>query len=197
MYPFGGHIVFDEDINKPLKEEFLILISGPIFQMILFFIVSILYNFNIINIYTYNVFFEYHYTILFFNLIPIYPLDGSKILNIIFNNFLPFKESHKLTIYLSYIFIIVYFIFLYSNINLLILLVILSIKVIKEHKDHNFIFNKFLLERYLKDIKHKFNHLIKGERINKIRKNRNNLFKVNNKIYNEKKILKKRFTKKV
>jgi hypothetical protein len=71
------------------------------------------------------------------------------------------------------------------------------VRVIKEHKDHNFIFNRFLLERYLKDIKYKLNNVIKGEKINKIRKNRNNLFKVNNKLHNEKEILKKRFSNKI
>ena len=34
IYPLGGVTKFNENINKPLIEEFLITIMGPIFQII-------------------------------------------------------------------------------------------------------------------------------------------------------------------
>ena len=36
IYPLGGVTVLNDDINKSLKEEFLIVIMGPIFQMIFY-----------------------------------------------------------------------------------------------------------------------------------------------------------------
>ena len=50
----------------------------------------------------------YHYGILAFNLLPIYPLDGGKLLNIMLNNFMPYKISFKTSIIISYLFIVIY-----------------------------------------------------------------------------------------
>jgi len=36
ILPFGGITIFNEKINKPLKEELLIALSGPIIQLIVF-----------------------------------------------------------------------------------------------------------------------------------------------------------------
>ena len=41
IYPFGGCVKFNEKINKPIKEEFIILISGPLMQI--FFFISYFY----------------------------------------------------------------------------------------------------------------------------------------------------------
>ena len=101
----GGYITYDEVIDKPFKEEFLIGISGFLFQFILFIVSLILYRNNLID---YKIFFlikKYNISIFIFNLIPIHPLDGSKLLNILFNIFLPYKKSLKLTNILSILFI--------------------------------------------------------------------------------------------
>ena len=42
ILPFGGITIFNELINKSLKEEFVILILGPIFQILFYFILYIL-----------------------------------------------------------------------------------------------------------------------------------------------------------
>ena len=39
IYPYGGCVKFNEKINRPLKEELLILISGPFFQILFFIII--------------------------------------------------------------------------------------------------------------------------------------------------------------
>ena len=44
IYPFGGCVKFNEDINRPILEEIIIIVSGPLFQMILFFLITIIYN---------------------------------------------------------------------------------------------------------------------------------------------------------
>lgn len=138
IMPFGGLTLFNEDINKPLKEEFLILIMGPLIQIIF----TIFFKENIQML-------EYSKSILLFNLLPIYPLDGSKILNILLNKLYSFKKSHIITIYIS--FIIIIFTSLKNKFNLIYMIIMffLTIKVIEEFKNHNNIFNKFLLERYI------------------------------------------------
>ena len=69
----GALIKFDSNLNKPLKEEFIVAIMGVIFQTIF------IYFFN-------NEYLVISYKIiLIFNLIPIYPLDGAKIVNLLLN----------------------------------------------------------------------------------------------------------------
>ena len=73
FYPLGGITIFNLPINIPLKKELLILIMGPITQIIGYIFLKKYFSFITI----------YHYTLLIFNLLPLYPLDGGKILNII------------------------------------------------------------------------------------------------------------------
>lgn len=183
VLPFGALSIFKEDINRPLKEEFIILILGPLFQIIF---VSFYLNFN----YSENVE-VINNALLFFNLMPIYPLDGSKLLNIILNKITSFKKSQLLTIYLSFLFII--FIVLKTDFNL-VLLIALSftlVKVIEEYMKRHQIFNRFLLERYMKNYDFK-NEIIIGS-INDMKRDYRHLFKEKNSYITEREKLKKRF----
>ena len=81
FYPFGGYIEFNEILNKPIKEEMIIVISGLISQTLYFFIILFLYINAYVSENIYNLFKHYHSSILLFNLIPIFPLDGIKIIN--------------------------------------------------------------------------------------------------------------------
>lgn len=184
ILPFGGLTKFNEIINRPLIEEFLIAIAGIIFQMIFFILVKdkIDYKyFSIIN-----------YFILIFNLIPIYPLDGSKILNVIFNVVTTFKNSILLTIIISYISIISLIIMI-GRVNKLIILVLvfLLIEVNKLYKEKEYIFNKFLLERYLSEFKFKKKKTI--NKVDKMKKDYKHLFYIDNKYLTESYFLKKMF----
>ena len=76
LLPFGALTLFHEKINRPLKEEFIILIMGPIFQLIGTYFLCVFY---------YPLALEYSLVILGFNLLPIFPLDGSRLVNIILN----------------------------------------------------------------------------------------------------------------
>ena len=107
----GGYIEYDDIIDKPFKEEFLISIAGFCFQSILLFIVFLLYKNSIIMFDTFLLFKKYYLSILIFNLLPIIPLDGSKIINIILNIFFPYKKSLRLLIIILLIIIFITFYF--------------------------------------------------------------------------------------
>ncbi|MBR6690584.1 MAG: hypothetical protein IKL65_04575, partial [Bacilli bacterium] len=89
ILPFGGLTKYNENINRPLIEEFLIAISGIIFQIVFYMLINNYIDYKYFNI--------INYFIIIFNLIPIYPLDGSKILNIFFNVVTSYKNSLLLT----------------------------------------------------------------------------------------------------
>ena len=72
LLPFGGLTIFDQKLNCPLKEELIVTLLGPIFQIIFYCLCINLFKDNMILT-------KYHYPLLLFNLIPIIPLDGSKL----------------------------------------------------------------------------------------------------------------------
>lgn len=179
ILPIGEITIFNEKINRPLKEEFLIAIMGPIFQMILFFF------FKNIKLMRYNL------GLLIFNLLPIMPLDGSKIFNIIFNKFLSFKHSHILSIVISFLTIVIC-IYLKFNFVVLITIFFLFIKTVQEIKNHRYLFNKFLFERYIYNFNFKKKKVIKKKE--NMKRDYKHLFK-GKKYITEKEFLRKLFDK--
>ena len=182
VLPFGGLTIFNEDINKPLKEEFIICILGPLFQTIYYLLVK-----DIIDIKT------IHYNLLIFNLLPIFPLDGSKIFNIIFNKLFSFKFSLYLTNIISFVIIIGLSLSIKFNLLFILSMFFLLIKNIKEIKRIKFIFNKFLLERYFKFYNFKKSKTIFDLKLRKMKREYRHLFFIESKYVTEREILKKTF----
>lgn len=183
IFPFGGMTIFNQKINTSLKEEFIVAISGIIFQTIFLFVMN-----------TDNyLFIKYYKLILIFNLLPIYPLDGAKILNILFNKMFCFKMSYYLTIIISIIISLIIYSLLINNFNLLLFLSItlLFTKIFKYYKDIDLVFNKFLFERYLYKIKYK--KIKKINNLNKMYKEYTHLLFLNNNIIKEEDLLNKMF----
>lgn len=192
IYPFGGCVFFNEKINRPIYEEFLILISGPIFQIVFFIIITILFNNSFLNYRNYLLFKSYHYTLLAFNLLPVYPLDGGKLLNILCYYIFPYKKGNKFVILFSYLLILLLIIY-YKQLNFLIMGVFLLSEVTFYLKKQDYLFNKFLLERYLKNYNFKKLKIISNK--NNMYKEKRHLFKINDVYYTEKEVLKNRYFK--
>jgi len=180
LLPFGGITIFNELINRPLIEEFLIAIMGPLFQIVF----TIILNNSIVTYYS--------KIILLINLIPIYPLDGAKILNIIFNKLFFFRISYNLTLYLSYFLSIIFILLavLKKELIFLLFIMILTIKLKKELSNRGLIFNKFLYERYLYKLKFRKVKIVKNEK--KFKKDYYH-FIDENKLIEEKDFLKQKF----
>ena len=194
----GGFITYNENIDKPFIEEFLISISGIVMQIIFYAILTILYNFRIIDLDTIVLFNKYNISIFIFNILPIVPLDGSKIINVLLNIYFPYKKSLKITNYISILTIlllILIFVILKFKIEFSYIIIITFIisKVIQMIKDVPYLFNRFLFERYKKPIiRNKFNY-IKDGNINNMKRQVKNYFRINGKYYKENDILRKRF----
>lgn len=162
IYPFGGITKYNGYLNSPMLQELFLLIGGPLFQEILFLILSILYKNNLISEINFNIIHLFHTNLIYFNFLPIIPLDGSKLLLLILEKFFSYKKSNVTLIIISFISILLFSIF--EKRIIFILLACLLIKsIIEEASLLNLKYNKFLLERYL----YTFN-LKKGKLINKI-----------------------------
>lgn len=175
ILPFGAITLTNDMVNRKLKQEFLIAIMGPIFQIIYYLIFK--------NDYLKMI----HYPLLIFNLLPIIPLDGSKILNIILNKFICFYKSELISIYISFIFM---FLLLFFNFNLItfIILIFLIIETLKRYKNRKYLFNKFLYERNNYNLNLKKRKIVTKKR--DMFKDCYHLFFVNNKYYTEKEYIK-------
>lgn len=176
LLPFGGVTIFNENINRPLFEEFIILVMGPLFQII------------------FSMFFSdmsYSLSILLFNLLPIYPLDGSKLLNIILNKFTSFKRSHFITLYVS--FLTIFFVIVKFRFDLILTFIFsfLLYRVVYEVNNHEYTFNKFLLERYMNRYYFKKEKTINN--LNKMKRDYRHVIKYKNRYVTEREYLKKRF----
>ncbi|MBR5370425.1 MAG: hypothetical protein IK137_03895 [Bacilli bacterium] len=166
------------DLNISIKKELLILINGPIFQHIAYLLLLVLIptKKDLIN--------TYHYSILMFNLLPIYPLDGGKLVKLFLNKIISYKSSLKLIIYLSYLVTILLLLISKKSINTYIMISFLLILITKEKNKIDYIYNKYLLERYLNNYSFKKNKIIYN--INNLYRDKYHLIYINNKYILEK-----------
>ena len=145
LYPCGGVTNFNIPLNIPLKKELIILLMGPIMQVIGYLVLKqwILNDYLTI----------YHYTLLIFNFLPIYPLDGGRILNILWNYHLNYITSFYISFIISIIVLICLVIYNVFNFNLSLLMMIgvLFVKLVTNYRNLKYFYSKFLLERYLYD----------------------------------------------
>ena len=146
IYPYGGCSKLEYDINVRLWKELLVLIMGPVTQIVFVFLIGY-FHFQVENY-----FYTYHFFILSFNLLPIYPLDGGRLLHLILANFCSFYQSLKCVFYFSifaYFCILFYIIFFERNLMFVFIIFLLSFKIYKEISKAYYYFQKFLMERYL------------------------------------------------
>lgn len=189
IYPFGGLTIINKDLNAPIKHELLIACGGFIFQILIY--LSLICPF--FTLHTKELIFFYNSTIMFFNLLPIIPLDGSIILNTFLNKVLTFKKAYYWQIILSFIGILIFFYFNYrSSLNNYLICTFLIYKTYLSFKDTNFIYNRFLLERFLKNFS--FPHIsTKRGSLEILKKDTYQYFLEENKIISEKDKLKQKF----
>lgn len=155
LYPYGGMIDNNMLINTNSKKVLIISFGGIFIQIILYLIIYLLFKVGFIDYNFYKMFFKYNLYIILFNLIPIYPLDGFKILNSFFELVLSFKLSLKYSIVFNFIFIILFFLYLYIfNVNNYVIVIFLLCNLINYIKSIKYIINKFYLERIIYDIKY-------------------------------------------
>lgn len=191
IYPFGGVSKTQAKINIPLKHEFLILIMGPLIQIIFMFLIK-----NYLPLQYQNMFLVYNFNILIFNLLPIYPLDGGKLINIIFSYFFSYKNSFLYSLILSLLFVLfLFFIFLlHMKLNIFLLLCLLVFKIYTEYQKRCFYQEKFLLERYLNN--DNFQKRCKVKNVEEFRRDYYHTVKGSRRYYTEKEALEKKFKNK-
>ena len=192
IYPFGGITKIDKDINTPPNKELLIASGGIIAQIILFIIIYFLP----LSTLTKEIIYKYNLSIMFFNILPIIPLDGSIIINSLLNKVFSYKNSYYLYIIISIIFTIIYLLFNYwYSINNYLIVSLFIIKTYYAIKNYKYLKNRFLLERYLN--KYEFKYIsTKTGNLDILKLDTYQYFKEQDHIISEYKKLQEKFDKK-
>lgn len=188
IYPYGGITKLEELINKNINQELLIASAGIIYQTLYYFLII---NSNCFSSNTIQLFKFYHYNIVFFNILPIYPLDGSKIISLFLNKFLPFNLVNYLTIIISSLTVTILLIITNFNYSYIMSISILLYDIFNFYKNIQYYYNKFLLERYLYKITYPKLKIINNPQ--NFYKNYNHIIKKDQHYYQEQDLLKKIF----
>lgn len=182
--PIGFYLKINGLEDYSFIKQFLVLISGPLSFFFSFLMLKILYKLNVISIYGYQEGIISNNFILIFNLLPIYPLDGSKLIELFLA---PFYSEYKLRIIrviLSILTLVIassYLLSLGEFIIMIFLFITTIVSLVRLKKDYIL----YLISRLTKRSERKI-------RINKkkeIYRLKDNYFLENNKLMNENEII--------
>lgn len=151
LWIFGGVMETEEHFNRPMREQFFVTIAGPLQHILIFILILIIEKAGWLMPDLIRFSYGYNGLILLFNLLPIWPLDGGKLLNMSLNCFTPFKKAYQRTliISLSILFLLVAFMLSFNQalINTFVLFAFLIWENQLEWKRRLYVFQRQLLAR--------------------------------------------------
>jgi stage IV sporulation protein FB len=152
LLPFGGVAEMEEHGNRPLKEEAIVVLAGPLQHIWMVSLAYGLLSFELISVDMFLLFFQYNVMIFIFNLFPVWPLDGGKLIFMLLSLKKSFPIAHRLTLIISFfsvgIFSLLTLLAAPQQINVWIIVGFLLFSLFNEWKQRRYIFMRFLLERY-------------------------------------------------
>jgi len=151
ILPFGGVASVDEHGNRPMKEEFLVVVAGPMMNVIMIlFALGCSYLGYWQESFALQ-FIEYNLIIFLFNLLPIWPLDGGKMLQLGLSMVLPFRKAIRYSLLVSgvcfFVYLIIIALFFTYYFYLWIVGGFLLISQWLEWKQAHYQFMRFLIDR--------------------------------------------------
>lgn len=182
--PIGFYIKIVNLEGQNFIKQLLILIAGPLSYFISFGILKFLYFTDVISIYGYQDGVISNNFILLFNLLPIYPLDGSKIIELFMSKILSEYKLRVFRICLSIITLVLassYLLSLGELITTLFLFVGIIISLVNLKKDYLY----YLICRLTNKNKHK----VKINKSKEIYRLNDNYLIENNRLIGEKEII--------
>lgn len=152
FWVFGGVMISSEYSNRKIKEDIIVTVAGPLQHVIIYFILHGLSSYQMMPSSMIEMAMFYNKMILFFNLLPIFPLDGGKLLFYILSVYIPYRKAHQFIILFSLIscvaIIVLQLFFLPFTLSALLLIVFLFLENRMEWKNQYYIFLRFLLNRF-------------------------------------------------
>jgi stage IV sporulation protein FB len=152
LLPFGGVAELDEHGNKPLKEELIIILAGPAQHVWMIGFSFLLYKIGFVSPAYFELFLFHNIVILVFNLLPIWPLDGGKLILILTSYLYPFKKALIIAYFSSALFLLMFStwtIITYPlQLNVWLIIGFLFLTNVFAFRQRNYTHIRFLMERY-------------------------------------------------
>jgi stage IV sporulation protein FB len=152
LLPFGGVAEVEEHGNRPMREELIVTLSGPFAHIVLMAASYGLSALSIISPEQHQQFLIQNIMILGFNMLPIWPLDGGKLLFLFFSRELPFLQAFEKVLYVSSMFVGVLLagtaFFYLHQLHLWLVLGFLAFSIYTEWRHKQYVYLRFLLGRY-------------------------------------------------
>ncbi len=151
LLPFGGVMETEENGNRPLKEEIMVTLSGPLMHLPLIACSYLLLSASFWSSADHELWIKYNLTLLLFNLLPIWPLDGGKLLFCILQSCRSFYTAQKQCWNLSFLFLclagVALVVFIPMHVQGWILFIFFIFVHYQEKKHQPYRFFRFLLAR--------------------------------------------------
>ncbi|WP_051302094.1 site-2 protease family protein [Salibacterium aidingense] len=151
LLPFGGMMETEEHGNRPVREEVMVTIAGPLVHLPLIALSFLMLDTSFWNHADHSLFLHYNITIFCFNLLPVWPLDGGKLLFCLLSARLPFYKAQKRMWFISCTVLItaVAGLCLYLPFHVQAWLIVLFFIVLHytEWKQHPYSFFRFLMNK--------------------------------------------------
>ncbi|PPA71540.1 M50 family metallopeptidase [Jeotgalibacillus proteolyticus] len=147
LLPFGGKLEVEGILDRPLGEEVVVVLSGPLQHVWLgaagfFFLQDWSY---------YTEFMQLNFQLLCFNLLPVWPLDGGRLMFLLLAKISPFRQAVKQSLIISMAGLLLslwasIFLFLF-NLQLMIVLLYVFTACLVQWRHRHMLERQFWLER--------------------------------------------------
>lgn len=122
ILPFGAYLSLNDFYFHPIREEICVVLAGPCSHLLIYVLILVLSS---------GVYQEYLLTmnmmVFVFNLVPIYPMDGGRIIGLILQSVMDLKKALYLTLKISVFVFCILFCF-YCQMNTFVILSYLFIQ---------------------------------------------------------------------
>lgn len=200
FFAFGGVMKFKGELNKSNIQDFIISSGGILMNSVILVGLILLQNqeMSAIGQKVYSDWVWAQTFVIIFNLIPLPPLDGSRLLMDLLAFFIPYKVVLKRVKYFNWILIgiIVFFTFSYDIRQLYLMVSFLGYSTIRFNYQIFYLFQRFLLQKKMYrnvDLPRKITNLQEDNWENQIYRGYLNLFEINHRLHDELTWLKLKF----
>ena len=147
LWVFGGVMKTSDKTNHSIKEDMMVTIFGPIQHLLIFLLLLGCDYIGLLPVSIVQTAHNFNWIILLFNLLPIYPLDGGKLIFYFLSAVIPYKKAHLYTVkfsILSCICIVFLQLFVFPfTLTALLLMLFILLENRTEWKNHPYTFIRF------------------------------------------------------
>lgn len=152
LWVFGGVMKTDEHGNKTMIEEAIVTLAGPFQHIIIFGLIYILSLTHFVSPTIIEHMLYYNMIIFLFNILPIWPLDGGKLLFLFLSIILPYRTAYHTMIIFSlissFILLLVQLVYYPFTLSAFLIMIFLLMENRTEWKRRYYVFIRFLLKRH-------------------------------------------------